>query len=333
MLKNSIITILLLIFTCLTLLGIWFAKCETFLNTTYITYDLKVEKNEPFNVTYDKLFKYLKTPIFFKYFLTKVKKVDTKIKYGTYKFENTKLSDVITHLTKGETFKIKVTVLDGYNIYDVAKLLDSKNIVTYEIFLSKCFDKKFLLETVGQDVPSCEGFLYPDTYFFEEEAEPQIVINAMYKNFLQNLPEDFQLKANRQGLSFYEALILASIIQKETSNIDEMPVISSIFHNRLKKGMRLEADPTIIYGIYENFDGNIKKSHLRDSENPYNTYKIKGLPPTPICNPDKNALFASVNPANTDYLYFVSDNNGNHLFSKTYSEHINKVDRFQRQKR
>lgn len=330
MLRNIVIFLILIAFSVTTILGIWFAKCETFLNATYITYELKVEKNEPFSTTYDKIFKYLDTPLFFKYFLTKVKKIDTKIKYGRYKFENTKLSDAINYLIEGQTFKIKVAVIEGYNIYDIAKLLDSKNIVSYDNFLSQCFDKKFLLETIGQDIPSCEGFLYPDTYFFEEESEPWNIIAAMYKNLLKNLPDNFNLNANRNGISFYEALILASIIQKETNIIQEMPVVSSVFHNRLKKGMRLEADPTIIYGIYENFDGNIKKKHLRDGENPYNTYKIRGLPPTPICNPSKDALFASVNPANTDYLYFVADNNGRHLFSRTYEEHKKKVNRFQR---
>jgi UPF0755 protein len=152
----------------------------------------------------------------------------------------------------------------------------------------------------------------------------------MVETFFKNLPKQFEEKAKNNGLTVYEAVILASIIQKESYYKDELPLISSVFHNRLKKRMRLESDPTIIYGIYENFDGNIRKKDLIDKSNIYNTYKIFGLPPTPICNPDKYSLEAAVNPAKTDYLYFVADKEGKHHFSKTYAEHSKKVYKFQK---
>ncbi len=178
-------------------------------------------------------------------------------------------------------------------------------------------------------------FLYPDTYFFPPKSTPEFVATAMYKAFLSQLPpENFEDKADKLGgLSLYEAVTLASIIQKETYDPDEAPpLISSVFHNRLKYRMRLQADPTIIYGLYPEFDGNITKQNLRDSSNPYNTYKINGLtPPTPpICSPSKVALEAAVNPADTKYLYFVADKNHRHVFSKNYREHINQVNRHQK---
>jgi UPF0755 protein len=138
--------------------------------------------------------------------------------------------------------------------------------------------------------------------------------------------------ARDSALSKNEIVILASIVEKETAASEERPLIASVFLNRLGRGMRLETDPTVIYGIPD-FDGNLRKRHLNDASNPYNTYRIPGLPPGAIANPGAEAMFAVVNPDSSEFLYFVSRNDGTHQFSATYREHVNAVNRYQRRRR
>jgi UPF0755 protein len=138
-------------------------------------------------------------------------------------------------------------------------------------------------------------------------------------------------EASRRGLSMHEVVTLASIVEKETGVPEERPLIASVFANRLARGMRLESDPTVIYGI-EAFDGNLRRVHLEDASNPYNTYRIAALPPGPIASPGAAALRAVVQPAQSDYLFFVSQNDGSHVFSRTYREHRAHVDRHQRRR-
>ena len=220
---------------------------------------------------------------------------------------------------------MKITIPEGYNMYDVSNRMSERIVESAAQFLKTVKDKEFIRLLTGQDYATLEGFLYPDTYFFPPRSNPEYVASAMYQMFLQQLPEDFDEKAAQLGMTRYQAVILASIIQKETYDPAEAPIISSVFHNRLKFHMRLQADPTIIYGMYPEFDGNIRKTDLNDSDNPFNTYKIKGLPPTPICNPSKTALEAAVNPADTKYLYFVADQEHRHIFSSNYEEHMRQV--------
>ena len=141
-----------------------------------------------------------------------------------------------------------------------------------------------------------------------------------------------EAEAQRQGRSMKDVVTLASIVEKETGVPDERPLIATVFLNRLKKGMRLETDPTVIYGI-EDFDGNLRRVHLRDSSNPYNTYRIPALPPGPIASPGEAALRAVLWPKPSPFLYFVSRNDGTHKFSTTYREHVIAVNRFQRRRR
>jgi UPF0755 protein len=150
----------------------------------------------------------------------------------------------------------------------------------------------------------------------------------MVQTFLETYRE-LEPEASRQGIPMRELVTLASIVEKETGAPEERPLIAAVFLNRLARGMRLETDPTVIYGI-ENFDGNLKRVHLEDADNPYNTYRTRGLPPGPISNPGRAALEAVLRPADVPYLFFVSRNDGTHVFSKTYAEHARHVDRFQR---
>ncbi|MDP2973069.1 MAG: endolytic transglycosylase MltG, partial [Deltaproteobacteria bacterium] len=173
-----------------------------------------------------------------------------------------------------------------------------------------------------------EGYLFPDTYHFIKEMEPEEVIRMMVHQFRKIFGPDLIEKASQMGITPREAVTLASIIEKEASLSEEKPLVSAVFHNRLKRRIPLQSDPTVIYGI-SNFDGNLTKEHLL-TPTPYNTYLILGLPPTPICNPGKESIIAALHPASAPYLYFVSKNDGSHHFSESFEEHQRAVGKYQK---
>jgi UPF0755 protein len=183
---------------------------------------------------------------------------------------------------------------------------------------------------LGVEGATLEGYLFPDTYRLPHGLAPREVAKVLVDRFLE-VWHEIEPRARDQKLSMREVVTLASIVEKETAASDERPLIASVFRNRLKRGMRLETDPSVIYGI-PNFDGNLRRRDLEDAGNPYNTYIIPGLPPGPIANPGAGALRAVVNPAESDYLFFVSRNDGTHVFSKTYREHVLAVDKYQRRR-
>lgn len=333
MLKKIFIYFLGFTFAVSFALGMWFLSCEKFMNNTMVTIDVKIERGESFHSFYNKIFRYLDTPLLFKYFLTKVEHLDQKIRYGHYLFDNQTIRGVLDRVVRGETHKIKITIPEGLNIYEIAKRLHIAGVCDYEIFLSNVKNKNLVKKITGVDTSTFEGFLYPETYYFNENESPEVIISTFYNEFFKNIPAEFEQNLRTYGLSFYEGIILASIIQKESYDPEEMKIIASVFYNRIKKNMRLETDPSIIYGIYDKFNGNLKKKDMSDDSNPYNTYKISGLPPTPISNPHKKALIAVINPAKTSYLYFVADGNGKHIFSENYSTHNKNVYNFQIKKR
>lgn len=332
MLKYIGMAAILAAFLVTSIAGLWIVKCEKFLDNTIVTIELEIEPNSTFNDLYKRLFEHLETPTLFRQYLIKRVKLDRNMKYGYYRAKELPVRRVIDAVMKGRQSTMKVTIPEGYNIYDVSNRVSERIVESASEFLKTVKDKSFVKNLTGEEYATLEGFLYPDTYFFPPKSTPKFVASSMYQAFLKLLPADFDAKAKKLGLTRYEAIILASIIQKETYDTAEAPIISSVFHNRLKYRMRLQADPTIIYGLYPEFDGNITKRNLRDSSNPYNTYKINGLPPTPICSPSKIALEAAVNPADTKYLYFVADKNRKHIFSKNYREHTNKVNKHQKRR-
>jgi UPF0755 protein len=322
---TAVILITALSFIVTTGLGLWINENEKFLNTTEVTLELDLKKNTGFNEFYERVFSHMDTPPYFKDYLVRVKKADKKIKYGYYRAENTMLSVFLENIFKGTQSTLRVTIPEGYNIHDIANLLESINIISAKEFLQTALDDGFIFRLTGIQAPTIEGFLYPDTYFFPPYTKADYIIRTMYANFQRNLPENFEDKVNANGLSFYEALTLASIVQKETYKDHESKIVASVFYNRLKRKMRLQADPTIIYGMYSRFDGNIRKDDIKDDENHYNTYVIKGLPPTPIANPDRQSLLAVAEPDKTKFLYFVAKQDGTHVFSETYDEHRRQV--------
>ncbi|MGA1845763.1 endolytic transglycosylase MltG [Deferribacter abyssi] len=319
------IIIISILFSFTFVVGLWILKCEKFLNNNYISLNLKIEKGESVTKTYNKIFGYLNPPPFFKKYLIYSYNFAKNRKFGDYKFNNKSLKKILYDIKNGNVVKVKITIPEGFNIYEIAKLLESKKITTYKDFIKTAHNRNFIQQLTGLDLTTIEGLLYPETYYFSKKQTPENIISTMYRLFKERLPDNFEKEISKHGLTFYEGIILASIVQKETYLENEYPIIASVFYNRLKRKMKLQSDPTVIYGIFENFNGNLQKKDLRNNNNPYNTYKIKGLPPSPICNPSIQAIKAVMYPAVTNYLYFVADKNGKHHFSKRYLEHKKKV--------
>lgn len=265
------------------------------------------------------------------------------IKAGEYEFHpRMSLLKVLDLLSKGQVKQHLVTIPEGYTLSQIGQLLESLNIVGKTAFLHAASSPPFiqslgllsLLSGQGRNALrgkngfTLEGYLFPDTYHFIKEMEPEEVIRVMVQRFLKVFGPDLAEKASHLGMTPMDAVILASIIEKETPLPGEKPLISAVFHNRLKRKMPLQSDPTVIYGI-RNFDGNLTREHLQ-TPTPFNTYLFTGFPPSPICNPGEDSLRAALHPASVTYLYFVSKNDGSHHFSETYEEHLNAVWKYQK---
>jgi UPF0755 protein len=236
--------------------------------------------------------------------------------------------EILEKLRKGIVITYPVTIPEGFTMEQIADLLESKGLVQKTRFLSLARDPK-ILRYYGITGPSLEGYLFPDTYQFSRGLPPSTLIDVMVKRFW-HMVGPLKERANEVGMKMEDVVILASIVEKETGQPDERPVIASVFLNRLKEGMRLDSDPTVIYGL-EAFDGNLTKEDLA-RRTPYNTYIIRGLTPGPIANPGLGSIKAVLYPARTDYLYFVSKNDGSHYFSKTLAEHNRAVETYQKKK-
>lgn len=187
-----------------------------------------------------------------------------------------------------------------------------------------------ITKQVSADMDYHEGWFFPDTYLFEEGTTDLELLSIAYRRMQKVLGEEWDKRAdNTVAESPYDALILASIIEKETGAAFERPMISGVFTRRLETGMRLQTDPTVIYGLGESFDGNLTRSHLR-TDTPYNTYTRSGLPPTPIANPGREAIAAALNPSDGEAIFFVAKGDGTHYFSTTLEEHNAAVRKYQR---
>ena len=244
---------------------------------------------------------------------------EKNIKYGRYDLKSlNNVRDLVQMITSVSKERIKVTIYEGLRLQEIAILLNEKMQLDVEKFLSKCYDEQFI-NALGfkKDIDNLEGYLYPDTYIFLHTYTEEDVIQIMTKQFLYNYNEYVH---NNTNLNIHEVVTLASIIQGEAVYVDEMLIISSVYHNRLGENMLLQADPTVQYLLPKH------KSRIlyNDTEidHAYNTYKNKGLPPGPINSPGIDALVAAANPIQTEYLYFVSDNNGRHIFNTTYKGHL-----------
>ena len=251
------------------------------------------------------------------------------IKAGEYRLSPLMPSKTILELLhRGGVAIHAVRIVEGFNLMQIAEAFAEEGIVNKEEFLKIGGDAE-TARYFGFNSPSLEGFLFPDTYRFAKGLPARTVINAMVTRFFE-MVEPLKDSPFPLDMALEEIVTLASMVEKETAQAEERPVIAGVFINRLKKKMPLASDPTVIYGL-DNFDGNLRKKDLL-TPSPYNTYRNKGLPPGPIASPGIDAIKAVAFPRETDYLYFVSKNDGTHYFSKTYDEHLAAVNLYQRKK-
>ncbi|MDH4199466.1 MAG: endolytic transglycosylase MltG [Spirochaetia bacterium] len=250
------------------------------------------------------------------------------IKPGEYRFNaHSNKKNILDSITRGNVVLYKITIPEGSNMYQIADILADELKINKRDFLRAARDGT-LREKYKISGESFEGYLYPETYFFSKKANASQIVSKMAETFQEHFKEEITDKGKALGLSKNQIIILASIIEKETGLSSERELVSAVFHNRMKRGMKLQSDPTTIYGIFERYRGNLARHDLQE-ETPYNTYKIKGLPAGPIANPGIKSIEAAVNPAPAAYLYFVSKNDKSHVFSNNLKEHNANVDKYQ----
>jgi UPF0755 protein len=257
--------------------------------------------------------------------------IEKEIKAGDYTFRTgMKPSEVIDMLVEGRYATIAVTIPEGFTLAQIARIFQEKGLGQEETFLALSVDPQ-CIQSLQIEGNSLEGFLFPDTYQFRKGMGEDAILRELVGRFKQVYSDTYRKRADELGLSQTEVVTLASIIEKETSDPSERYIIGAVFHNRLKKGIPLQSDPTVIYGI-KDFDGNLTKEDLQ-TKTAFNTYLIKGLPPHPIANPGEESIRAALYPSQVNYLYFVSKNNGTHHFSATLEEHNRAVDTYQKKRR
>jgi len=257
----------------------------------------------------------------------RIKGYDKRIKAGEYMLSSAMTpKKILETMVDGKVYLHRLTIPEGFTLRQIAQAVETAGLAS-EADLLKAATDPDLLSANGIDAQTFEGYLFPDTYYFPRGVTPENIITTMVKRFWSVFKPEWKEQAKILGMTIHQVITLASIIEKETAVADERPVISSVFHNRLKRNMRLESDPTVIYGMGD-FNGNITRKDLT-SPTQYNTYTIKGLPPGPISNTGVKAIEAALYPADTKFLYFVSKNDRTHHFSTNFRDHNRAVRKYQ----
>ena len=263
--------------------------------------------------------------------LAVLKGADKKLKAGEYPLSATMTpNEVLDVLVSGKSYLYRLTIPEGYTLKQIAGEMARNELGQSDEFMALSTSPDYVAE-LKIKAHTLEGYLFPDTYYFPKSVSADTIIRKMVDRFNEQFSDEWRRRASELNRSVHEIVTLASIIEKETGAPSERPIIASVFHNRLKKRMRLESDPTVIYGIPD-FDGNIKRIHL-STPTPYNTYKIRGLPPGPIANPGSEAIKAALYPAKTSFLFFVSKKDTTHHFSTNIHEHQKAVQKYQLRRR
>lgn len=238
--------------------------------------------------------------------------------------------NILQVLSEGSVYLHSITIPEGLIIQEIAGLLDSEGFAAKQDFLQDVAETS-LISSLDKDAPNLEGYLFPETYRFAKGTPSEEIVAAMVFQFTKVFAQEWIERAVELGMSIRDIVTLASLIEKETSLREEKKIISAVFHNRLKIGMKLDCDPTIIYVL--KLEGRFKdRLRTRDLkyDSPFNTYLYSGLPPGPIANPGRGSLQAALYPTDEKFLYFVSKNDGSHHFSQTFREHQNAVNKYQR---
>jgi UPF0755 protein len=259
----------------------------------------------------------------------------SRVKHGEYLLNKGMTpQEILSILVSGKSIEYSITFPEGMNIFEMANELEQKGFYKKTDFLHMVRDKKVIQELLGIEVSSLEGYLFPETYHLTKYTPLKELLASMVRNFKSVYGAlEVHDREQRRPLSLtrHELVTLASIVEKETGAPEERPIIASVFYNRLLKNMRLQSDPTILYGIWV-ATGKYKQNLTKDDiqrRTPYNTYTMPKLPFGPICNPGREALAAVMNPAKTEDLYFVSRNDGTHIFTRSYADHLRAVRSFQ----
>lgn len=293
---------------------------------------VEIEKGDSFTKITNKLVAQGLTvhPIWFKVFAIR-QNIVNKLKVGEYELtSNLTIPEILTMFAEGKSKKYAVTFPEGWSFRDIRQELGKISNIQQTLQNAAIAEIPGLLGMVEKHT---EGWFFPDTYFFEKNATDTSILKRAYNKMQSVLSEEWQKR--EQNLPYktpYEALIMASIIEKETGVKSERQMIAGVFVRRLLKGMLLQTDPTVIYGMGDLYKGNIRAGDL-SKPTPYNTYVIQGLPPTPIAMPGRDAIYAAMHPDKEEYLYFVAKGDGSHQFSKTMTEHNKAVNLFQKHKK
>ena len=253
-----------------------------------------------------------------------------KLKAGEYELApGSTVPDILGLFVQGKTRQYSITFPEGWGFKEVLQEMERNPHLEHTL---NATGDDVLLAELKSDLKHPEGLFFPDTYFFENHTSDIALLKRAYKKMQEVLEQEWQTKAEKLPFqNAYQALIMASIVEKETAAVSERPLIAGVFIRRLEKDMRLQTDPTVIYGMGEHYHGDIGVKDLK-TETPYNTYIIKGLPPTPIAMPGQDAIHAALHPDDGDSLYFVARGDGTHVFSSTLADHNRAVNLFQRKR-
>jgi UPF0755 protein len=252
------------------------------------------------------------------------------LKAGEYRFDRPMTAvDVVQRIARGDVYTRKLTFPEGLTIIEMSKIFEQHGFGPAKDFIDATRNTA-LIEDLDPEATDLEGYLYPETYALPRGLPAGRLVSLMVTRFRNAFDQTLQQRAWDQGLSIRQAVTLASLVEKETGKPDERSIVAAVYRNRMKIGMGMQADPTIVYALERagRWDGNIHKEDLA-IDSPYNTYRYPGLPPGPIASPGKPSLAAALEPADVPYLYFVSRNDGSHVFARTLDEHNRNVQRYQ----
>jgi UPF0755 protein len=253
-----------------------------------------------------------------------------QLQAGEFRFDRPMAPvEVIEKIARGEVVQRRITFPEGLTVREMARVYEQQKFGTAAAFLQAAQDPAAIRD-LDPDAADLEGYLFPETYTMPRDATAATLVGSMVARFRQLVTPEMQRAAHTLGLTLRQAVTLASLVEKETAVAAERPLVAAVYLNRLKIGMGMQADPTVIYALQRagRYDGNLRRDDLQ-FDSPYNTYRYAGLPPGPIAAPGLASLQAAVAPANVDYLYFVSRNDGSHVFARTLDEHNDNVHRFQ----
>jgi UPF0755 protein len=254
----------------------------------------------------------------------------TRLKAGEYRFDRPMTAmEVVDKIVRGEVHFVSITFPEGLTIGEMARIFESQGFGPANAFVDAARDPASIRD-LDPSAKDLEGYLFPETYALARKASATELVRQMVDRFKKVLTPQLRQAADARGLSIRQAVTLASVVEKETAKPDERPLVAAVYSNRLRIGMPLQCDPTVIYAMQlaGRYRGNLSKDDL-SMDSPYNTYRYPGLPPGPIAAPGQGALEAAIAPADADFLYFVSRNDGSHEFARTLAEHNRNVQKFQ----